>query len=199
MRPRGASEQRRMTRCLSWRRDGSFRRSASSGCPTRIDVHELRRGRLEVRQQPDLLEQLVGEALRLVDDHGGRAACLVPLEQVALERQQEPALRTGGAGEAEPVGENLVELRRRQRRVVQDSKTVLRAPLRLQRRAKQRGLAGASFAEQQRDAQRRSEPVAERGEGLAMNRVQKEEPRVRRELEGRFVEPEEGFVHFWMM
>ena len=99
------------------------------------DVDQLGRRRLEVRQEPDLLEQLVREALRLVDDDGGQAAGLVPLEQVALEGQQELRLRPGAAGELEPVGQNLVELRGRERRVAQHGDAVFRAPLREQRRA----------------------------------------------------------------
>jgi len=51
---------------------------------------------------------------------------------------------------------------------------MVRAPLRVQGRAEEGGLAGAGFAQQERDAQRRTEAVAERGERFTVPRVQEE-------------------------
>ena len=64
----GASSQRSATRCFSCRRPGSFSRSASSGCPASTSGSSFSVVGLDVREQPDLLEQLVAQALRLVDD-----------------------------------------------------------------------------------------------------------------------------------
>ena len=76
-------------------------------------VEELDRRRLDVGEQPDLFEQLVGQALRLVDDQRRQAAGGVALVDVALELGEEARLGLGAAlVQAEASRDELVELLR---------------------------------------------------------------------------------------
>ena len=61
--------------------------------PGQDHVQQLRRRRLDVAEQPDLLEQLVRDALRLVEDERAEHARRLPLEQEAAELEQKPRLR----------------------------------------------------------------------------------------------------------
>ena len=53
-------------------------------------LEQLLPGGLEVRQEPDLLEHLGGEILRLVDDEDRAAAGGVRLQEVTMEAIDEP-------------------------------------------------------------------------------------------------------------
>src|SRR5205085_1320680 len=97
--------------------------------------------------------------------------------------------------EREAGGEELGELQAREQRDVEiHGAAVLRA-LRLQRRVHDRRLAGARFADEQRDPGAARETVFERRQRFAMTRGHQQKARVRRQLERPLAQSVEGFVH----
>jgi hypothetical protein len=62
------------------------------------DLHELPRVGLEVGEQPQLLEGLVGEVLRLVDDERGVAPRVGLAPQVVVERLRRARLLVASVG-----------------------------------------------------------------------------------------------------
>ncbi len=166
------------------------------GLADQDQVEQLDRRRLDVGEEPHFLEQLVGEALRLVDDQRRQAAGLVALVHVALELGEEAGFGLRAAlVEVEAAGDELVELRAGQRRVGQQDVAVLRPALLVQGGAQDGGLAGAGVAEQHRQAARRRQAVAQRAERLAVAGRQEQEARVRREIERAFAKSVERLVH----
>ncbi len=172
-RSRGASEQRRTIRCLNWRSDGSFSRSASSGCPTRTTLTSFavsvsRFASSRISSNSSWVRLCASSTMRAVTP----PACAARGGRARRPAGTAPSSRRRRGGRT---------CRRESRRSPRASASGwsgrraggLRAPLGVQRRAKQRGLAGAGLAEEQRDAQRRGEPVAEGGERLAVTGFRK--------------------------
>src|SRR5262249_17471423 len=120
--------------------------------PCQNQRQQLLGGRLDVRQQPHLFEQLVAQALRLVDDQRGHFLACPARAQLLFERVEQRRLRRRGPGpEPEPRGEYLDELLAPQRRIVEDDRLHALAALRFERRAQQRRLSGPRFADQDGD------------------------------------------------
>ncbi len=148
------------------------------------EVDELGGRRLDVRQQADFLEQFVRQAVGLVHDEGRDAAdangdARQSSSNARRKRPFEPVV----SGKQKFCREDVEEVGGGERRVAQDRVAVLGAAFRVEGGAEQGGLPGAGLAEQERDAERRGEAVAEGGQRLAMPGVEVEEARVRRELE----------------
>ena len=134
-------------------------------------------------------------ALRFVDDEAGEPARGEACLHILLQLGQEARLRHRGlCAELELPREELVELLAAQRGVVDQHIAARRVADTGQRRSNERGLTGAGFAENQREAFGRGQGVAEIAEGLALLRREEQKARVRREVERRLEESEEGSV-----
>ena len=132
---------------------------------------------LDVCEQPNLLEELVRETLRFVDDERRDDASLTARNQLAFELLEQQRLRRGRVGsQAEAIGEKLEELAARQRRVVQVQRPRRSACLRFERGAHERRLAGAGLADEQRQPFPRRDAVLQVGQGLAVPRRQVQVP-----------------------
>ena len=149
----------------------------------------------DVGQQPNLLEQLERQTLRLVDDqHRGFAACRSGRSSASSSSSSAAFEARRFARQTELRCEHLDELVARQRRVVQMHAVHLLGLL-LERRPNQRRLAGAGFADEQRDALAAGDAVLEVAQRLAVRLGQHQEPRVRRQVERPLAKAEELFVH----
>ena len=154
----GVSSHRSTTRCFSWRSRGFVEPARQLRLADQGDRERAPARRLGVGQQPDLFEQLVRHALRLVDDqrqHRGRiGAVSAPsssrrnwiFDLPASALKPNPAARYSKNSARVSVGFDRCT-------IVDD------AVRRLQRRANERRLAGAGFADQHRDAGPARQPV----------------------------------------
>ena len=121
-------------------------------------------------------------------------ACRAASTSVSSDRQRVFDV-AASALEPESGGEKLDELVARQRRVVEIHDQALAHALRLQRRVHDGRLAGAGFADEQREAGSRRQAVLERRQRLAVTRGHEQKARVRRQLEGPLTKTVKGFVH----
>src|SRR6185436_13387980 len=154
------------------------------------------RWRLDVREQPNLLEELSAQALRLVDNQGRRLASLSTFPQTGLQPIEKDGFRRGGLGsQVELLREEVDEVRLRQHRVVEIDASNVPAALGGQRRLNERGLAGASVPHQERERLHGHQAVLEVAERLALLRRQEQKARIGRQLERPFTEPVELLVH----
>ncbi len=109
------------------------------------DAQQLLGGRLEVREQAQLLQDLDAERLRLVDDDDAAAPRLVLRQQVTVQLLEQLLAALACGREAELGVDRLQQLERRQRRV-EDVGGVDLGPELRQEGAQQGGLAGADVA-----------------------------------------------------
>src|SRR5207253_2354146 len=150
--------------------------------------------RLQVGEEPELLEHVRAHVLGLVDEERDVAACLRVLEQELVEALEEDELATAFRWHAEleqGVLEDLVEADRG----VQEQDRLGRGPDRVEQAAQQRRLPGAGVADQRDEALARLDPVAEGGERLLVAVVEIEEAWIGGDVEGWFAEPEVLGVH----
>ena len=158
------------------------------------DLQELARGRLQVGEDPDLLERLHAHLLRLVDDHEDRLALAARGEQVLRQGGQQLAL--GGAPALHPeVVENgpnqlgVGEVR------VQHERALHAVRQLAQEGPAERGLARAHIAHEGHEPLLARDAVEESGEDLVVSLRPEEKPRVRRQDERRVLEAVERLVH----
>ena len=147
------------------------------GLPGEDDGQQLLGGGLDVREQPDFLEQLVRQALRLVDDERDDLALRAPLAQHALElvRASSSSRSSASAPRSKPRARNSMNSLRLSAGIVQVQDPRAAAGIRLERRADERRLARARLAEQQRDAlagreSRTADSPAPRGGAASVSR-----------------------------
>src|SRR6202451_2447691 len=150
--------------------------------------------RLKVGQQPQVLERVVAQILRLVDND--RDAFFRPeTGELRIERLQQRQLvrplRMADAELAEYLAEHLLEAEARIRHPRAADSLVPRR----EQRIDERGLAGPDFADQHREPARLAQPPFERGQSLAMARAHEEHRCRRIELEGRAAQPEMFVIH----
>src|SRR4030095_5215624 len=163
--------------------------------PGNYERQKRLRRHLDVRQQTDLVEQLRRETLRLVDDEDGRLVRLPALPQQYLELEEEVGLRyLRLRAEGELRRQHLDELVPCEGRVV-EMHAVRSRRLTFDRRANRRGLAGAGFADQQRDPLAAGDAVFEVADRLAMDCGGDQIPRIGRQVEGSGGEFVELLVH----
>ena len=184
--------QRSPMRCLSWRSSGRSSLAAQLGLADEQDLQDLLARRLEVGEQPDLLEGLRIEVLGLVEDQDRVLAGALALDQEVLEREEplgqraSPGLampRSSSMYSRSPVeAEHRVGDERHRRRLVQP----------LEQRLEQRRLARADLAGQQDEALALLDPVEELGERLLVRRRQVEEAGIRRRIERRLPQPKKA-------
>ena len=150
---------------------------------------------LEVREQPDLLEQLAVEILRLVEQQYGALALAVDREQVALELDQRLGL--GGPGrqaEPEPQADLLEQLGAGERGVGDQRDVHPPLPL-LEHVVERGGLAGADLAGDQHEGLAVLDPEAQVGERLLVLGAGEHEARLMPCDERVLTQAEMGFEH----
>ena len=177
---------------LAQRRIGQ--RGVELGLPGEDDLEDLLARRLQVGEEPELLEHIRPQVLGLVDEERDVAARLRVLEQELVEALEEDELATAFRRHAEleqGVLEDLVEADRG----VQEQDRLGRGPDRVEQAAQQRRLPGAGVADQRDEALARLDPVAEGGERLLVAVVEVEEAWVGGNVEGGFAKPEVLGVH----
>ena len=132
-------------RWRSCRSSGDSEHHVELGLPDQDDLDQLGGVGLEVREQPDLLERLAVEVLRLVDRSAARGALRWRfVEQEVIELVQQLAARLALRLEPELGVDGLEQLERRELRVEQERDLAARLEP-LEQRAAQRGLARADF------------------------------------------------------
>ncbi len=163
------------------------------GLPREHDLQDLLAPGLQVRQQPQLLENRRIEVLRLVDQQRHVAALAGVIEQELVQPVQAHELAAvGGETElAEDVGEDLVE---GDRRVEQQDGAHLGVE-RVEHATEQRRLPGARLTDQGDESLAAVDAVGEGGHRLLVAVVQIEEARVGRDVERQLLEAEMGLVH----
>ena len=80
--------QRSVMRWFSWASSGCEQQRAQLRLADQDDAQQLLGGRLEVRQQAQLLQHLDRERLRLVDHHHRRTGSLALREQMAVQARR---------------------------------------------------------------------------------------------------------------
>ena len=157
---------------------------------------ELGVAHLEVGEEPDLLEDLVGQVLGLVhDDQRGRKPGLELASRTRSCRLWIICTRLRlVAGHLQLVEDHPQELFAVDRGVG-DEHRANRHVEPLEQRPQEGRLAGPDLAHQADEAPALLDAVDERGQGLAVAAARVEEPRVRRDREGLHLEAEVGFVH----
>ena len=167
---------------------------AQLGLPDEDDAQQLLGGGLEVREEPELLQDLDRERLGLVDDDDRLAARLPLGEQVTVERADQLGAAVGVGAQAEFGVDRLQQLERREDGVEDVGRRgVGNGPG--EEGAQQRRLPGAHVARDADEAARLREAELQVCEGVGVLPRQEEVTRVRREPERRVGEPEEPLVH----
>ena len=151
------------------------------------DLEQLRRRRLEIRQEAHLLEHLDGEVLRLVDDQHRPAAARVSVEHVRVQRVHEHLRAVGPRGirDTQLVADRREKLETAHRRV-QDERDVDVVREMLQEIAAQRRLSGSDLPCQLNEAPSLGNAVQEMREPLPVTLAEIQEALVGRGRERRF-------------
>ena len=164
------------------------------GLPGQDDAHHLFLGGLDAGQQPDLLEHLEREVLRLVDDEQHLAAGSVLLDQETVDGGDELGLLHLEGREAELDQHRLQEFDRRHLRLVDLRDDDVGVEL-AQETLDEGGLAGADFAGDHHEAIREPDGGFHVRLGARMHARQVQELRVGAEPERQFLEFEALGVH----
>src|SRR5437762_669767 len=158
--------------------------------------HEEPLGRLEVQQQPELLEhRVVLDQLRLVDDHHAVASGLVVPVEGVVQHVEELRLVLLRRLDAELVEDLAEEVRGVPARVGEQTDLVVLGLEPLDERARERRLAAAVLAGEHPAALAVADRVDEAHQRLLVLGREVEEFRVRRVVERRLGELPVGFVH----
>jgi len=141
-------------------------------------LHELALRRLQVCQQPHLLEKPVGKRLGLVDDQHDPLPAGIALDQEVVQKDEQLALRRPAIRlQAQVLADELQEVRCRKPRVVK----VRRARVAVdpcQHRLDEGGLSRAGLASDDGKALRFTDGIHQVGVGRAVLIAHVEEPRV---------------------
>ncbi len=158
------------------------------------DAQHLLLGRLDAGEQADLLEHLVREVLRFIDDQQHAAAVRILLDQEFVERRQQLRLLHAERLEAELHQHGLQEFDRRDLRLVdlRDHHVLLEL---LEEGLDQGGLARADLAGDHHEAVGEPDRRLHVRLGARMVLRQVQELRVRSQPEGQFVQLEQFEVH----
>ena len=120
----GVISHRKATRCFSCRKPGSSSRTPRSGCPTSTSGNSFVSLCLHVGEQPDFLQKVGAQALRLINHERRDLPAGPALAQRALQLLQQHGLRPRRLGaEAQAAGEHFDELAARQDGVVHDTRS----------------------------------------------------------------------------
>src|SRR5215468_10269146 len=158
--------------------------------PDEKNLQQLLPVRLEVREKPDLLEDLETQVLALVEGEHGVLAGPAPLEQEVVQGDEPLDVGLAGLGHAEVLEHVLENSLERQRRVEDEGRgaVVLQAA---QERAQEGCLAGADLAGEQDEALVLLDAVEQLGEGFAMPGGGIEKARIGGGIEGLLLKSKE--------
>ena len=121
------------------------------GLPEEQDLDQLRRRRLEIREQPNLLEGLGREVLRLVDDQNHSPIALLLVQQILVQLGAQLGAAEPRGQHAELDHDRAEQLVARQCRIEDEGDVRVTAEA-LEQRAAQRRLAGADFTGDRNEA-----------------------------------------------
>ena len=187
--------QRNPMRCLSWRSSRQIELGAELGLTDEQDLQDLLVRRLEVGEEPDLLEGVRIEILGLVEDQDGVLAGALALDEEILKREKPLGRRCfprlADAEVLQEVLEDPVEVEHR----IGDERDGGRLVQSFEQCLEQGSLAGSHLAGQQDEALALLYSVQELGERLSVRWRQMEKPGIGRRIERRLLKPEEGEVH----
>src|SRR5438445_2833553 len=164
------------------------------GLPDQQNLEELRGGRFEVREQPNLFERLQREVLRLVEDQDRSLAGPMALDQEVVEGDEALGLRLSGLGDAE-VLEDVFEQSVEGQRRVEDERRGGGAIEPAEEGSEQGRLARTHLSGQQNEPDFVLDSVRELRQGVAMPARQIEKFRIGRCTEGLLAESVEVEVH----
>ena len=154
----------------------------------------MSRGRLEVRQEPHLLEGVLRERLGLVDDeqHPATVAFLLEEEAVQLGHQRTSTETLGG--QAELGADRLQELERAATGIEEEGQLDV-AFESLEERATQGGLAGADLARDRDEALALLDAVEQVRQCLAVRAGEVQKPWIGAQREGFFTQAVKRGIH----
>ncbi len=161
------------------------------------DLQELLRVGFEVGQEADLLEDLGGEVLRLIDHQHHALAVGMGVQQVAAEdidQVLQACARGVRHADAELLADREEQLGRRHARIEDERDLGVFRDLR-QERAHERGLAGADLPGELHEAAGFVDAVQQMRERLGVPLAEEQVARIGSDREGLFVEAEEAEVH----
>ena len=164
------------------------------GLPEQQDLDQLRGRGLEVREQPDLLERLGREVLRLVDDQQHAAALALLLEQELVELVRELRARASLREQPELGADRAQQIVAREHRIEDEGHLGVAAEP-LEQRAAERGLAGADLAGHRDEALALLDPVEDVRERLAMRGREEQEAGIRGQRERLLTQTVERGIH----
>ena len=171
--------------------------SRSSRLTDQYDLQKLLRRGFQVGQEPDLLEDLGGQILRLIDDDYDAPSLGMRGQQAAIQRIHHllDAVAIGLVeSDAQLLADREQEFHRRYARI-QDHGHVGMMRYARQQRSHDRRLAGSHFAGQLNEAARLVDPVQEMRERLRVALTQIEVARIRCYRERLFDQAEKAGVH----
>src|SRR5262249_30098493 len=164
------------------------------GLADQQNLKELRAGRLEVREQPNLFERLEREVLGLVENQDRSLTGAVTLDQEGVEGDEALGLRLAGLGDAEVLEDVLEQSIEGQRRVEHEGGGG-GAIEPAQESAEQGCLPRAHLSGQQNEPDVVLDPVRELSQRVAMAPGEIEKLRIRCRAEGLFAQSVEVEVH----
>src|SRR5690606_3973978 len=153
------------------------------GLTQQQDLDQLLAARLEIREQAHLLERVLRERLRLVDDQEDAPAPLLLLEQEPVELAHQVAAAQTFGGQTELGADRLQQLDGAAARIEEEGDLEL-ALEPLEQRPTEGGLARADLAGHGDEALALLDAVEQVGQGFAVGRREIEEARVRAQREG---------------
>ena len=148
------------------------------------NLQQLFLGRLQIRQESNLFQDVGGQVLRFINDEHRPSALLMRCQQMLIQRidQHLETGRAGWIGQAQFVTHGGQQLDAGQARIPEQRHIDFRRQL-FQQGAAQRGLAGTDFAGQLHKATVSLDTVEEMGHRLAVAAAHKEVPGIRRDHE----------------
>ena len=158
------------------------------------DLDQLLGVRLQVRDEPDLLEHLGREVLGLVDEEHDVAALLPRLEQESVQRVDVVLERAAGDGDVQVLEGRAQQLGRGERRIEHEGSGGARVEPR-EEIARERRLARSHLTGDEDESAPLAPAELQVGEGLRVALGQVEVLGVRGEVEGLLREPVVGLVH----
>ena len=176
---------------------GAVQQFAQLRLPDQNDLQELLRRSLKIGEQPDLLQHLGGEVLRLVHDHDDAPSLRMGGQKAPVQRIDhllDAAAIGVGNDESQFLADREQKLHRSHPRI-QDHGDIRVMRNTRQQRADHGGFAGADLPRQLNESARFVDAIEQMRQSLGVALAQIEITRIRGDREGLFVEAEETEVH----
>ena len=164
--------------------------------PQQHDLQKLALAGLQVGQQPQLLQHVVGKVLRLIDDQHGPPTLRMGLEQTRVDEIDQGLAARDARGQRDPkvLAHRFEQLARRELGI-NDVGDVRVAGHLLQQATGERCLARAHLAGEQHESAVQLEAVEQVRERLAMALAHEQKAGIGRDREGCFGQAEMADVH----